>query len=93
MHNKFMIVDQLFIMTGSFNWTFQACKFNQENVVVLDGEFYVEKYSAEFEKLWAKFCDNSVEQNESAPATNYKKKNNKFKRNSQNDKSDGWNYN
>jgi len=22
MHNKFMIVDQLFLVTGSFNWTF-----------------------------------------------------------------------
>ena len=26
MHNKFMIVDSLFLVTGSFNWTFQAGK-------------------------------------------------------------------
>ena len=28
MHNKFMIVDQTFLVTGSFNWTFQAGKSN-----------------------------------------------------------------
>ena len=36
MHNKYMIVDSLFLVTGSFNWTFQAGKSNQENVVVVD---------------------------------------------------------
>ena len=39
MHNKFMIVDSLFLVTGSFNWTFQAGKSNQENVVVIDGDY------------------------------------------------------
>jgi cardiolipin hydrolase len=28
MHNKFMLVDQLYLVTGSFNWTFQAGKSN-----------------------------------------------------------------
>mmetsp|Transcript_40703 Transcript_40703/g.62125 ORF Transcript_40703/g.62125 Transcript_40703/m.62125 type:complete len:147 (+) Transcript_40703:226-666(+) len=28
MHNKFMVVDQTFLITGSFNWTFQAGKGN-----------------------------------------------------------------
>lgn len=41
MHNKFMIVDKAFLVTGSFNWTFQAGKSNQENVVVLDGDYYI----------------------------------------------------
>ena len=31
MHNKFMVVDSVFLITGSFNWTFQAAKSNQEN--------------------------------------------------------------
>lgn len=44
MHNKFMIVDKKFLVTGSFNWTFQAGKSNQENVVVLDGDYYIDKY-------------------------------------------------
>jgi phosphatidylserine/phosphatidylglycerophosphate/cardiolipin synthase-like enzyme len=53
MHNKFMVVDNYFLVTGSFNWTFQAGKSNQENVVVLDGQYYIDKYAKEFNKLWA----------------------------------------
>mgnify|MGYP001947863784 CR=1 FL=1 len=52
MHNKFMVVDNTFLLTGSFNWTFQAGKSNQENLLVVDHPFYIEKYVAEFEKLW-----------------------------------------
>ena len=52
MHNKFMIVDQTFLVTGSFNWTFQAGKSNQENVIVVDGSYYIDKYHKEFSKLW-----------------------------------------
>ena len=61
MHNKFMIVDSLYIVTGSFNWTFQAGKSNQENVVVIDGQYYIDKYNAEFNKLWGQFSGNAVE--------------------------------
>lgn len=61
MHNKFMIVDSLFLVTGSFNWTFQAGKSNQENVVVVDGNYYIEKYEAEFNKLWGQFAANELE--------------------------------
>ncbi len=57
MHNKFMIVDKVFLVTGSFNWTFQAGKSNQENVVVLDGKYYIDKYVAEFANLWGQFAD------------------------------------
>jgi phosphatidylserine/phosphatidylglycerophosphate/cardiolipin synthase-like enzyme len=48
-----MIVDSLFLITGSFNWTFQAGKSNQENLVVIDGKYYIDKYNQEFNKLWA----------------------------------------
>jgi len=61
MHNKFMIVDKVFIVTGSFNWTFQAGSHNQENVLVVDHPFYTEKYSTEFEHLWTQFSKNEVE--------------------------------
>jgi phosphatidylserine/phosphatidylglycerophosphate/cardiolipin synthase-like enzyme len=69
MHNKFMIVDSLFIVTGSFNWTFQAGKSNQENVVVVDGQYYIDKYNAEFNKLWGQFSTNKVEAKEHAAAS------------------------
>jgi cardiolipin hydrolase len=68
MHNKFMIVDSLYLVTGSFNWTFQAGKSNQENVVVLDGQYYIDKYNQEFNKLWAEFNKNELEREESKAA-------------------------
>ena len=52
MHNKFMIVDDAFVMTGSFNWTFQAGKSNQENILIVDHPYFIEKYTTEFSKLW-----------------------------------------
>lgn len=61
MHDKFMVVDHAFVLTGSFNWTFQAGSHNQENVLVVDHPFYTEKYSTEFEHLWTQFSKNEVE--------------------------------
>lgn len=55
MHNKFMIVDNAFLLTGSFNWTFQAGSHNQENLLVVDHPFYLEKYTTEFNNLWQQF--------------------------------------
>ena len=45
MHHKFMVVDNLYLVTGSFNWSVQAVKFNQENVLVIDDIYYVNKYA------------------------------------------------
>ena len=56
MHNKFMLVDDVFLLTGSFNWTFQAGSHNQENLLVVDHPFYIERYTEEFEKLWTQFA-------------------------------------
>ena len=61
MHNKFMVVDSAFLVTGSFNWTYQAGSHNQENLVVVDGEYYIKKYNEEFNKLWSKFSKCELE--------------------------------
>jgi phosphatidylserine/phosphatidylglycerophosphate/cardiolipin synthase-like enzyme len=61
MHNKFMVVDDAFLLTGSFNWTFQAGANNQENLLVVDNPFYIKKYTEEFEKLWKQFENSQVE--------------------------------
>lgn len=73
MHNKFMLVDRLYLVTGSFNWTFQAGKSNQENVVVLDGKYYIDKYHEEFNKLWGEFSSNELERKEHQAATRIQK--------------------
>lgn len=60
MHDKFMVVDGKFVLTGSFNWTFQAGSHNQENVLVVDHPYYCEKYGTEFNHLWVDFDTNKV---------------------------------
>lgn len=35
MHHKFCIIDNEVVMDGSYNWTFSAETFNQENIVVI----------------------------------------------------------
>jgi phosphatidylserine/phosphatidylglycerophosphate/cardiolipin synthase-like enzyme len=61
MHNKFVIVDDAYLLTGSFNWTVQAGLNNQENLLVVDAPYYIEKYNTEFEKLWKNFESNDVD--------------------------------
>jgi phosphatidylserine/phosphatidylglycerophosphate/cardiolipin synthase-like enzyme len=66
MHNKFAIIDDSHLITGSFNWTVQAGKSNQENVIVVDNPYYIEKYNAEFENLWKGFAKNTVDVSQEA---------------------------
>ena len=51
MHDKFCVLGDNRVWTGSFNFTFEAEKHNQENVVVLEGVEVVEKYLKEFERI------------------------------------------
>ncbi len=39
------------VCTGSFNFTRAAHRSNQENVLVLDDDFFVIKYGKKFEQL------------------------------------------
>jgi phosphatidylserine/phosphatidylglycerophosphate/cardiolipin synthase-like enzyme len=82
MHNKFVVVDDIFVMTGSFNWTVSAGKSNQENLLVADNQFYVKKYTEEFDRLWRDFSKNKVEAEEYYAATKIQKgyRNNQYKK-------------
>ena len=55
MHHKFMIVDNKIVLTGSYNWTRSAALYNQENILSMDDEEVVSKFSNEFEKLWLRY--------------------------------------
>ncbi|WP_232617475.1 phospholipase D-like domain-containing protein [Yersinia kristensenii] len=58
MHNKFMIIDNQSIQTGSYNYSVAANKSNAENVIYIkNDENIASKYTIEFNRLW----------NESAP--------------------------
>lgn len=52
LHNKFLVIDSSYVITGSFNWTANATRRNDENFVVLDDQS--EKFAQEFTRLWAR---------------------------------------
>jgi cardiolipin hydrolase len=55
MHHKFAILDKSLVVTGSFNWTYQAVKFNQENIIFYENKELAKKYSDAYESLWNEF--------------------------------------
>ncbi len=52
LHDKFLIIDGEYVLTGSFNWTANATQKNDENFVVLDDQ--APKFQAEFKRLWSR---------------------------------------
>jgi cardiolipin hydrolase len=55
MHHKFAILDNSVVITGSFNWTVQAVKNNQENIVFYENPSLANQYTEEYNKLWTEF--------------------------------------
>lgn len=51
MHNKFVIVDGKFVLTGSYNWTYYAENLNWENVLSTDDIEIVSKYAKEYNQI------------------------------------------
>ena len=49
-HNKFAVFDNRRMVTGSYNWTTAATKYNSENCLFLD--IFVQEYFHRFESLW-----------------------------------------
>ena len=54
MHHKFMVVDNSALLTGSYNWTLSAAKYNHENVLLTTEGGVVKSYLKEFSDLWNK---------------------------------------
>ncbi len=52
MHNKFAVIDNSLVITGSFNWTKSAAHYNRENFIILFGRGLAEEYENEFFRLW-----------------------------------------
>ncbi len=57
MHHKFVISDNKYLATGSFNWTRSASLYNHENIILLNDTHTVSEFKEEFEKLWLEFSD------------------------------------
>ena len=52
-HNKFAVFDNRRMVTGSYNWTTAATKYNSENCIFLTHP--VQEYSKRFEYLWGMY--------------------------------------
>ena len=52
MHNKFAIIDNRLLLTGSYNWTFSANNRNDENLMIIDDPEIIEIFQNQFINLW-----------------------------------------
>ncbi len=52
MHNKFCVIDNNVVWTGSFNPTERGSYYNNNNVVVFYSKQLAENYEDEFDELW-----------------------------------------
>jgi len=52
MHNKFAIIDNRLLLTGSYNWTFSANNRNDENLMVITDPEIIEIFQNQFINLW-----------------------------------------
>ena len=57
MHHKFMVADDRSLITGSYNWTLSAARFNHENILLTREAGVVESYRKGFDKLWLEMAD------------------------------------
>jgi phosphatidylserine/phosphatidylglycerophosphate/cardiolipin synthase-like enzyme len=55
MHHKFALIDGHTLLTGSYNWTRSAYRFNYENILITKEKEAVRQYQAEFDRLWSAF--------------------------------------
>ncbi len=55
MHHKFALIDGIYLINGSFNWTRSATKYNNENITVTGDVGLVKRFSERFEGLWKEF--------------------------------------
>jgi phosphatidylserine/phosphatidylglycerophosphate/cardiolipin synthase-like enzyme len=52
MHHKFMVADKGALITGSYNWTLSAARYNHENILITREPGIIKTFSRQFEQLW-----------------------------------------
>lgn len=52
MHHKFMVTDQRTLITGSYNWTLSAARYNHENILVTRETGVIKSFAQQFDQLW-----------------------------------------
>ena len=57
MHNKVIIVDGRYVITGSMNYSTSAEESNDENVIILENPDIAGLYLQDFERVWTRAVD------------------------------------
>jgi phosphatidylserine/phosphatidylglycerophosphate/cardiolipin synthase-like enzyme len=52
MHNKVIVVDERYVITGSLNFSTSAEESNDENVIIIDNAEIASQYLRDFERVW-----------------------------------------
>lgn len=61
MHNKFCVIDQSVVITGSYNWSYKAER-NHENIVITTDDFQLaDQFIAQFKQLRDRYVTHSEE--------------------------------
>jgi phosphatidylserine/phosphatidylglycerophosphate/cardiolipin synthase-like enzyme len=53
LHDKLIVVDNRYVITGSFNFSANATESNDENVIIIDNPQIASLYMQEFDKVWS----------------------------------------
>jgi phosphatidylserine/phosphatidylglycerophosphate/cardiolipin synthase-like enzyme len=53
LHDKIIIIDNHFVISGSFNFSSNAADSNDENMIIIDNPDIAKLYMQEFAKLWS----------------------------------------
>jgi hypothetical protein len=63
MHNKFCVIDQNIVITGSYNWTYKAHRDNLENITVTTGDqLFALQFYQEFNRILQKHFNEKPQQ-------------------------------
>lgn len=57
MHHKFAIFDRKVTLTGSYNWTRSAERYNHENILISESGKMLHYFQREFDDLWKDMAD------------------------------------
>lgn len=54
-HSKYIIIDNKYLATGSFNYSHSAENKNDENLLLISIQLVVEKFKNNFNRLWESY--------------------------------------
>ena len=56
-HDKVAIIDARYVITGSYNWSINAERHNDENVLLVDNPLLAVTYGRDFEAQWTRAAE------------------------------------